>query len=49
VGELHRDEAELILERLHEVDAGTLTPSAAQEQISAAIQRLTAARLAAGG
>jgi thiol-disulfide isomerase/thioredoxin len=49
VGELHRDEAELILERLHQVDAGTLTLSAAREQVSAGIQRLNAARVASGG
>jgi thiol-disulfide isomerase/thioredoxin len=49
IGELHRDEAELILERLREVDAGTLTLSAAREQISAGVQRLKAARVASGG
>ena len=49
VGELHRDEAELILDRLRQVDAGTLALSAAQEQISAGLQRLTAARIASGG
>ena len=49
VGELHRDEAELVLERLRQVDAGTLTLSAAREQISAGIQRLNAARVASGG
>jgi thiol-disulfide isomerase/thioredoxin len=49
VGELHRDEAELILERLREVDAGTLALSAAREQISAGVRKLNAARLASGG
>jgi thiol-disulfide isomerase/thioredoxin len=49
IGELHRDEAELILERLREVDAGTLTVSAAREQISTGVQRLKAARTASGG
>jgi thiol-disulfide isomerase/thioredoxin len=48
IGELHRDEAELILERLREVDAGTLTLSVASEQISAGVRRLDAARLASG-
>jgi thiol-disulfide isomerase/thioredoxin len=49
IGELHRDEAELILKRLDEVDSGTLTLSAAREQVSAEIQRLNAARVASGG
>jgi peroxiredoxin len=49
VGELHRDEAELILERLGEVDAGSLSLSDARQQISAGIQRLNAARVASGG
>jgi thiol-disulfide isomerase/thioredoxin len=49
IGELRRDEAELILERLREVDAGTLTLSAAREQISAGVRRLKAARVASGG
>jgi thiol-disulfide isomerase/thioredoxin len=49
VGELHRDEAELILERLRQVDAGILSLSAAREQISAGIRRLSVARVASGG
>jgi thiol-disulfide isomerase/thioredoxin len=49
IGELHRDEAELILERLREIDRGTLSLSAAREQVSAEIQRLNAARVASGG
>jgi thiol-disulfide isomerase/thioredoxin len=44
VGELHRDEAQVILERLREVDAGTLSLPAAREQISAGIRRLSAER-----
>jgi thiol-disulfide isomerase/thioredoxin len=44
VGELHRQEAELILDRVREVDAGTLSLAAAREQISAGMQRLSAAR-----
>ena len=46
VGELHRDEAELILDRVREVDAGTITLAAAREQISAGMQRLSAAHTA---
>jgi thiol-disulfide isomerase/thioredoxin len=46
VGELHRDEAELILDRVHEVDAGTISLATAREQISAGMQRLSAARRA---
>jgi peroxiredoxin len=49
IGELHRDEAELILGRLSEVDAGTLTLSVAREQISEGVRRLQAARVASGG
>ncbi len=44
IGELHRDEAELILGRLREVDAGRLTIPAAQREISAGVQRLRMAR-----
>jgi thiol-disulfide isomerase/thioredoxin len=44
VGELHQDEAELILDRLREVDQGTLAPQAAREAISAGLARLAAAR-----
>lgn len=46
VGELHREEAELILDRVREVDAGTISLAAAREQISAGMQRLSAARTA---
>jgi peroxiredoxin len=40
VGELHRDEADLILDRLQQLDKGRLTLAAAREQISAGVQRL---------
>jgi len=40
VGELHRDEAELILDRVRAVDAGTLTLPAARDQISEGIRQL---------
>jgi thiol-disulfide isomerase/thioredoxin len=43
VGELHRDEAELILDRVRAVDTGTLALPAAREQISAGISRLRTA------
>jgi hypothetical protein len=45
VGELHKDEAELILDRLRELDAGRLTLAAAEKEISAGLQRLQAARI----
>ena len=40
VGELHQDEAELILERVRDVDAGKLSLELAREQISEGIRRL---------
>jgi thiol-disulfide isomerase/thioredoxin len=40
VGELHPDEAQLILDRLRQLDTGTLTLAAAREQISEGIRRL---------
>jgi len=43
VGELHRDEAELILDRVRAVDAGTLGLPAAREQISEGVKRLRTA------
>ena len=46
VGELHRDEADLILDRLRQLDAGTLTLAAAREQISEGMRRLDFARAA---
>lgn len=48
VGELHRDEAELILERLAAVDAGTLTLADARGQIDAGLKELATRRAAAG-
>jgi thiol-disulfide isomerase/thioredoxin len=44
VGELHADEAALILDRVHDVDVGRLTLKAAREQIAAGVARLNAAR-----
>ena len=41
VGELHREEADLILDRMHDVDAGRLSLSAAREQIAQGTQRLS--------
>ena len=43
VGELHRDEAELILDRVRAVDAGRLALPVAREQISEGISRLRTA------
>lgn len=45
VGELHKDEAELILDRLRELDAGRLTLAVAQQQISAGVRGLQASRV----
>jgi thiol-disulfide isomerase/thioredoxin len=44
IGELHRDEAELILERIGKVDSGSLPLKAARGEISAAMERLAASR-----
>lgn len=46
IGELHRDEAELILDRLAEVSAGKLSPAQARSQLSAALQKLNTRRMA---
>lgn len=46
VGELHPDEADLILDRLRQLDAGTLTLADAREQISEGLKRLELARAA---
>jgi len=43
VGELHRDEAELILERVRAVDTGTLALPAARKQISEGLRQLRTA------
>jgi len=44
VGELHRDEAELILGKLAAVDAGTLALADARKQLDAGLKDLAAAR-----
>jgi thiol-disulfide isomerase/thioredoxin len=44
IGELHADEAELILDRIRDVDAGRLSLAAAQTQISTAVRNLREAR-----
>ncbi len=46
VGELHPDEAALILDRMVDLDQGRLALPAAREQIAAGIARLAAARAA---
>jgi peroxiredoxin len=48
IGELHEDEAELILGRLQDVDTGRLTLPAARAQIAAGVQRLSQARSGSG-
>jgi thiol-disulfide isomerase/thioredoxin len=45
VGELHRDEAELILARIRDLQAGRLTLEAAQAQITAGVRSLRQARV----
>jgi len=47
-GELHPEEAQLILDRLRQVDAGTLTLGDAREQISEGLRRLAQLRAAHG-
>ena len=47
VGELHPDEARLILERMLDLDRGRLTLAAAREAIASGIARLSAARAGA--
>jgi thiol-disulfide isomerase/thioredoxin len=46
LGELHQDEASLILERVREVDAGKLALPLAREQVSEGVRRLRTARAA---
>jgi thiol-disulfide isomerase/thioredoxin len=46
VGELHADEARLILDRMADLDAGRTALEATREQIAAGIARLNAARTA---
>ncbi len=48
VGELHPDEARLILGDLRDLDRGRLTLADAREQIAAGIRRLEAGRAVAG-
>jgi len=45
VGELHRDEAELILARIQDLQAGRLTLEAAQAQITSGVRSLRQARV----
>jgi thiol-disulfide isomerase/thioredoxin len=47
VGELHRDEADFILDRMRELDQGRLSLAAAREQIAAGISRLNMRRSSA--
>jgi len=44
VGELHRDEADFILDRMRELGQGRLSLAAAREQIAAGISRLNRGR-----
>jgi thiol-disulfide isomerase/thioredoxin len=46
IGELHADEAHLILDRMGDLDAGRMGLDAAREQIGAGIARLNAVRAA---
>jgi thiol-disulfide isomerase/thioredoxin len=48
VGELHRDEAELILDRMGKLDSGSLSVQAARDQIGAAIAARAAVPRASG-
>jgi thiol-disulfide isomerase/thioredoxin len=48
VGELHRDEAELILDRTRDVDAGILSLVQARAQIAEGLEKTQAARGASG-
>jgi thiol-disulfide isomerase/thioredoxin len=48
IGELHRDEAELILGLVSQVDENRLTLEAARREIGASLPRLGAARAASG-
>ncbi|GAC1451250.1 MAG: TlpA disulfide reductase family protein [Steroidobacteraceae bacterium] len=48
LGELHRDEAEYIIDRIGEVDSGLLPLKAAREEIGATIARLAAGRASSG-
>jgi thiol-disulfide isomerase/thioredoxin len=48
IGELHRDEADLILDRVRDVDAGTLTLAEARAQIAQGVRALNVARSGRG-
>jgi thiol-disulfide isomerase/thioredoxin len=48
VGELHPDEAKLILDRVRAIDAGTLPLAVARREIAEGLNRSRAARVAAG-
>jgi thiol-disulfide isomerase/thioredoxin len=48
VGELHRDEADFMLDRIGDLDTGRLTLSAARTQIAAEMHRLALGRATAG-
>ena len=47
VGELHQDDADLILDRLMDVDAGRLDLAAARDQITEGLKTLADKRAAA--
>lgn len=47
VGELHQDEARLILDHLRDLDQGRLTLAAARTQIASGMERLESARVVA--
>ncbi len=49
VGELHRDEADLILDRMRDLDQGRLSLASAREQIAAGISGLNMRRARAEG
>ena len=49
VGELHRDDADLILDRMRDLDQGRVTLAAAREQIATGISRLNMLRSAPAG
>jgi len=49
VGELHRDDADLILDRMRDLEQGRVTLAAAREQIAAGISRLNVLRSARAG
>jgi hypothetical protein len=44
VGELHRDEADFILDRVQDIDRGSLTLTAARDEIASHLRDLAVAR-----